>query len=130
MEVRREVIFPEEAGEVWQALTDPERLADWFANEVELDVAPGGEGTFRWDDGSFRHARVERVDEERSFEFLWWDDETAPTRVEIELEPCPDGTRVSVVESTSAPGIQACAEWSWGVSLLAALARLRPLARA
>ena len=50
MEVKREVVLPAERDEVWSALTDPERLQDWFANDVELDLEPGGEGVFRWDD--------------------------------------------------------------------------------
>jgi len=36
MDVRREIVFPAEPAEVWEALTEPERLEDWFATEVEL----------------------------------------------------------------------------------------------
>src|SRR3954465_14804931 len=46
MEVVREIVVPEEPGEVWESLTDPERLEEWFASEVELDARPGGEGGF------------------------------------------------------------------------------------
>ncbi|MCW2963110.1 MAG: hypothetical protein JWO17_362, partial [Actinomycetia bacterium] len=27
---------------MWEALTEPERLEDWFANDVDLDLRPGG----------------------------------------------------------------------------------------
>src|SRR5947208_387171 len=44
MEVVREIVFPAPPEEVWEALTEPERLEEWFANEVELDARPGGGG--------------------------------------------------------------------------------------
>ena len=37
MEVTREIVFPVSPGEVWEALTDPDQLEEWFANDVELD---------------------------------------------------------------------------------------------
>ena len=43
--------------------TEPERLEEWFANDVELDAVPGGEGVFEWDNGEVRHAIVESVEE-------------------------------------------------------------------
>ena len=130
MEVRRETLFEAEREEVWDALTDPQRLREWFANDVELDLRPGGAGTFRWDDGSVRHARVERVEDGRELELVWWDDDGCESVVSISVADCEDGTRVTVVESPTAAGLQASADWSWGVELLASLARLRPLARA
>ena len=131
MEVRRESVFDAEREEVWDALTDPERLREWFANDVELDVRPGGAGTFRWDDGSVRHARVERVEEARELRLTWWDEEDGgESVVSISLADSESGTRVTVVESTEAAGVEVTAEWSWGVELLASAARLRPLARA
>lgn len=125
--IRREVVFEAPPDEVWQALTRPERLREWFANEVELDVRPGGAGVFRWDDGSLRHAVVEDVEEERRLAFRWSDDDGAESRVELALEDSPDGTRLTVTE-TATTGVEANAltgEWSWGVAFLAALPRLR-----
>lgn len=125
--VQREVVFEAAPDEVWDALTRPERLAEWFANDVELDVRPGGIGTFRWDDGSLRHAVVEDVEDERRLAFRWSDEDGSESRVELVLDDLPDGTRLTVTETATA-GIEANAltgEWSWGVSLLAALPRLR-----
>ena len=34
MEVTREIVLPAAPDEVWEALTDPERLSEWFANDV------------------------------------------------------------------------------------------------
>lgn len=95
MEVEREVTFPAEPDEVWQALTDPARLEEWFANDVELDPRPGGEGIFRWDDGDERRAVVREADEPHRL-VLDWDDDGC---VAIELEPAEGGTRIRVVET-------------------------------
>jgi uncharacterized protein YndB with AHSA1/START domain len=95
--VTRELELDARPEEVWEALTDPGELSEWFANDVELDPEPGGEGIFRWDDGDVRHAVVEEVIPLERFAFTWED-----SRVVIELEEIPCGTRVTVVESPSA----------------------------
>jgi uncharacterized protein YndB with AHSA1/START domain len=96
MEVSREIVFPVPPGEVWEALTDPEQLEEWFANDVELDAREGGEGVFRWDDGEERHATVvEATPGERLV--LDWDDEGS---VELTLEEVEEGTRLLVRESS------------------------------
>ncbi len=92
----REIVFPVPPDEVWEALTDPDQLEEWFANDVELDVREGGEGLFRWDDGEERHATVvEAAPGERLV--LDWDDEGT---VELTLEEVEEGTRLLVRETT------------------------------
>lgn len=93
----REIVFPVAPDEVWEALTDPEQLEEWFANDVELDAQEGGEGVFRWDDGEERRATVvEAAPGERLV--LDWDDDDG--RVELTLEETEEGTRLFVREST------------------------------
>jgi uncharacterized protein YndB with AHSA1/START domain len=124
VEFRREIVLPVPREEVWEALTDPERLAEWFANEVELDARPGGVGVFRWSNGEERHAVVECVEPEERLELTLEDDAS----VAFTLEDDPDGTRLTVVES--APSPQACAgEWSWGVELWSLTLPARSLPR-
>jgi uncharacterized protein YndB with AHSA1/START domain len=96
MDVEREILVPEAPDEVWEALTEPERLEEWFATEVELDARPGGEGVFRWGDGDERHAVVRELEETERL-VLDWDDGGS---VAIELEPVVEGTLVRVVESS------------------------------
>jgi uncharacterized protein YndB with AHSA1/START domain len=97
VEVTREIVFPVAPDEVWEALTDPEQLEEWFANDVELDAQEGGEGVFRWDDGEERRATVvEAAPGERLV--LDWDDDDG--RVELTLEEIEEGTRLFVREST------------------------------
>ena len=50
MEIEREIVLPVTREEAWEALTEPEQLEEWFANDVELDPTPGGEGVFHWED--------------------------------------------------------------------------------
>lgn len=96
MEIEREIVLPVPREEAWEALTEPERLEEWFANDVELDAHEGGEGVFRWDDGEERHATVvEAAPGERLV--LDWDDEGT---VELTLEEVEEGTRLVVREST------------------------------
>jgi uncharacterized protein YndB with AHSA1/START domain len=96
VEVTREIVFSVPPAEVWEALTDPEQLEEWFANDVELDAQQGGEGVFRWDNGEERHATVvEAVPGERLV--LDWDDEGT---VELTLEEVEEGTRLHVRESS------------------------------
>jgi uncharacterized protein YndB with AHSA1/START domain len=96
MEVEREIVVPESPDEVWEALTEPERLEEWFASEVELDARRGGAGVFRWGDGDERRAIVRELDEPERLVLDWDDGGT----VVVELEPVVDGTRVRVVESS------------------------------
>ena len=104
MEVEREIVVPDPPDEVWEALTEPERLEEWFATEVELDARPGGEGVFRWGDGDERHATVREIEQEERL-VLDWDD---GGEVVLELEPAEDGTRIRVVETSAelAPALE------------------------
>jgi uncharacterized protein YndB with AHSA1/START domain len=96
--VRKEIVFPSPREEVWEALTDPERLEDWFANEVELDLREGGEATFVLDTGEERRATVTEVERAERLAFEWEDE----GEVEFELADDPDGTRLTVVETSPA----------------------------
>jgi uncharacterized protein YndB with AHSA1/START domain len=96
MQVEREILVPETPEEVWEALTEPERLEEWFAPEVELDAREGGEGVFRWGDGDERRVVVRELQEEERL-VLDWDEGGS---VAIELRPAEAGTLVRVVESS------------------------------
>jgi uncharacterized protein YndB with AHSA1/START domain len=96
MDVRREIVLPSPVEEVWSAMTEAERLEEWFANDVELDLRPGGHASFRWENGEERAAVVEEVDDERRLGLRWADGGS----VVLELDEVPDGTRLRVVESS------------------------------
>ena len=94
--IRKEIVLPAPREEVWEALTEPGRLEDWFANDVEIDLRPGGGASFRWSNGEERHATVTEVDPERRLAFEW-DDEG---EVAFTLDDDVDGTRLTVEESS------------------------------
>ena len=104
MEVTREILLEAPIGDVWDALTDPGRLEEWFANDVELDLEPGGDGVFRWDDGEERHVVVEEVDAGRRLALGWGDD----GRFQIDLAEVDGGTLVVVTETAGS---------GWGTAL-------------
>jgi len=97
MEVVREVEFDAPPDEVWAALTEPERLEEWFANEVELEPEPGGRATFRWANGEEREAIVEAAEPERRLVLRWLDDGGV---VSLDLREVAAGTSLRVVEAT------------------------------
>jgi uncharacterized protein YndB with AHSA1/START domain len=99
MDVTRELVLPAPPEEVWDALTDPERLKEWFANDVEWD---GDELVYRWDDGEERRARIEESLEPRRLGFRWRGGEGDETHVTFELEEAEDGTRLTVTEGAGA----------------------------
>jgi uncharacterized protein YndB with AHSA1/START domain len=96
--IRREIVLPAPREDVWDALTDPDRLAEWFANDVDFDLRPGGGASFRWSNGEERSATVTEVDTERRLAFEW-DDEG---EVQFTLDDDVDGTRLTVVETAPA----------------------------
>ncbi len=116
MEITRELVLPSTREEVWEALTDSDRLEEWFANDVDFDL-DRGDGEFRWDTGDVRRAVVEEATLEERLAIRWWDpdrrgDESAVVFV---LEEVPEGTRLVVTETATGP--RACAgEWSWALA--------------
>ena len=74
--IQREIVIDAPADVVWRTITEPAQIAEWFADEVELDLQPGGHGTLVFTD----HARsqpttapliVETVEPPTRFAFRW-----------------------------------------------------------
>lgn len=95
---------------VWRLITEPDNIAAWFTDTVELDLRPGGLGRFGWTDKATNRAatvnvQVVAVDEPRRFSFRWdfpdgatADERNAPL-VEFTLEAVGNSTRLRLVES-------------------------------
>jgi uncharacterized protein YndB with AHSA1/START domain len=96
--VRRETILAVDRETAWAALCDPRELATWLADEVELEIEAGAEGTLRWHTGEERHAVVEEVQEHRRIALQWWEPGGDPSIVELTLDDVPGGTRLVVIE--------------------------------
>ena len=57
----REVLLPADREEVWEAITRPDRLAEWFGGRVEVDPVPRGRIEHRAPDEIGRASCRERV---------------------------------------------------------------------
>ena len=93
--IERELELGAPVDEVWDAITTD----GWLADEVELDLRPGGDAFFRMAD-EVRTGWVEVALAPRSLAFWWSADDQPASRVELTLVPDDaGGTRLRVVES-------------------------------
>jgi uncharacterized protein YndB with AHSA1/START domain len=104
--IEREIQIDAPLEVVWDVLTEAEHIAGWFSDSAHIDLHPGGEAIFTWEEkGGTVHGRVETVDPPRFFSFRWIrapDTELGEgnsTLVEFNLSEDGDGTRLQVVES-------------------------------
>ena len=96
--VRREATLPVDRDTAWAALCDADALATWLADEVELEIREGAEGTLRWRTGEERKAVIEEVQERRRIALRWCEPGGEPSIVELTLDDVPGGTRLVVIE--------------------------------
>jgi len=77
---------------VWEAITEPSELEQWFPTAVEFEPRVGGAMTFTFreytlpDGSSTMRGSVTELDPPRLFAFCWGDD-----HLRFELEPRDDG---------------------------------------
>lgn len=103
--IEREILIDAPIEVVWAIVTEPEHIRGWFSDSVELDLRPGGEAAFHWNQHGNVRGRVERVEPPRFFSFRWavnpdvdiTDDNS--TLVELSLNAEGNCTRLTVVES-------------------------------
>ena len=99
---------------IWRALTDHHEFGEWFRVKLDGPFVLGGRSTGRVTYPGYEHvkwhATVTRMEPQRLFAFTWphpadpdhpeESREGDPTTlVEFRLEPTPEGTRLTVVES-------------------------------
>src|SRR5689334_21275610 len=91
--IERELELPASPARVWQSVTDPELLAEWLADEIMLELWPGGEACFRTGPLT-KSGWVEEVsppdpdasDREAGRLIFWWAEDGEPaSRVELAL---------------------------------------------
>jgi uncharacterized protein YndB with AHSA1/START domain len=121
--VERDTLVEASPEEVWEALTDEDRLEEWLAPDVELDPTEGGEIAVR-DGDEERAGTVETVEENERFAFTWSRPGEGESFVEFTIEALPGGSRVTVVETpmrsaatNTAAGSTAMAAGGWGPRL-------------
>jgi uncharacterized protein YndB with AHSA1/START domain len=121
--IERELLLPAAREQLWEIVTSD----GWLADEVRLDLTPGGDAAFR-SRGVVKRGWVEEVRAPARLAFWWAADGDPATRVELTLAPEGDAvTRLRVVETrpldvldlvgTPLPGV---AGRSFGPALVAA----------
>jgi uncharacterized protein YndB with AHSA1/START domain len=123
--ITRQVDLDTPADELWDMVSDPDQMATWLGDSVDVDLRPGGTGTVV-DDGIVRHVQVEEVSESRRLAFTWWesDDRSTESRVVFAVGTTADGrSRLTITETLSdqSPRIVARASASklrWEVRVL------------
>src|SRR3954468_5423560 len=115
--VERETLVEASPEEVWEALTDEDRLEEWLGPDVELDPFEGGEIAVR-DGEDERAGTVETVEEHERFAFTWSRPGEGESFVEFTIEALPGGSRGTVIETPSGPmATMAMAVGGWGPRL-------------
>jgi len=98
--VSRSVELDAAPAEVWDALTEEALLAEWLADEVEIEAEPGGAIVCRYADGEERRGEIELVEEAERLAWSWHREGGAqPSRVELVLDTVAERTRLTVIET-------------------------------
>jgi uncharacterized protein YndB with AHSA1/START domain len=125
--VERNTLIEASPEEVWEALTDEDRLEEWMAPDVELDPVEGGEISVR-DGDDERAGTVETVEEHERFAFTWSRPGEGESFVEFTIEALPGGSRVTVVETPVGPTAMAFGGWGQRLARLSHATRFAPVA--
>jgi uncharacterized protein YndB with AHSA1/START domain len=91
--VEREVDLPCAPDEAWEYIID----SAWLGDDGEMEVVPGAEGKVI-DDGEERFLLIEEVEPAERLVFRWASFGDPPSRVEIELKPLDEGTKIKITE--------------------------------
>lgn len=118
--IEREVLIDAPIETVWSVVTEPEHVAGWLSDSVDLDPRANGRALFTWDDHGDVFGRIERAERPHLFAFRWTTPmravDTPPeldtgnsTLVEFHLSVDGARTRLRVVE-TGFAGLDATAD--------------------
>ncbi|MBL8553230.1 MAG: SRPBCC family protein [Phenylobacterium sp.] len=83
----------------WAAITVPERIADWFAEVVRLELRLGGAIHLRFPEVNFDiRGVITEYDAPRRLTWTWPQPDGSESAVSFALEPDGDGCRLTLVE--------------------------------
>ena len=104
-QIEKDILIDAPVDVVWRVVTEPHQIVQWFSEEAEIDVKPGGHGRLVFGSGESYELHVEAVEPPRRFAFRWVQPQGSIARpdnsmlVEFTLEPEGSRTRLRVVES-------------------------------
>ena len=109
--IERDLDLAATPADVWRAITDPEWLSGWLADQVRLELRPGGDARFLIGD-EVREGWIEEISAPRSegadspdgrsgrLAFWWTRGDESASRVELTVSAVREGvTRLRVVET-------------------------------
>lgn len=106
--IKREMTFAQPVEKVWQAITQPQHIAQWFGDNAVFELKEGAEGYFEWKtmcEGKYA-MKVVSVNPENYFAYMWMNDPDVPfeasgaTLVEWTLKSTVSGkTHLVLIES-------------------------------
>lgn len=99
--VRYERVYNHSIARVWDAITNPEKMAIWFM-DIEMDLEPGAKMTLTFGDEAHTksYGKVLTVEPPKLFEFLWLNDDGPDEHARWELiEEAPETTRLIFIYS-------------------------------
>jgi uncharacterized protein YndB with AHSA1/START domain len=107
--IERELRIDATPDVVYEVISSPEHLREWWPDDADLDPVPGGTGTITFGDPTAPDATVVpltvlEADPPRRFAFRWVYDESPPTEtnsllVTFDLVPSGDGTLLRFKET-------------------------------
>jgi uncharacterized protein YndB with AHSA1/START domain len=104
--IEREVLIDAPVEVVWRTITEPDQISQWFADRVELEVKPGGQGFLGFGEENGGPIVVQTVDRPTRFSFRWnhpdGEEPVAGNSLLVEFILLPHGsdrTQLRVVES-------------------------------
>ncbi len=72
LSIERAIVIDAPIAVVWRTITEPDQIARWFADRVELDARPGGVGTLFFEKNNLTAPLVvDRVEPPTFFSFRW-----------------------------------------------------------
>ena len=69
--IEREISIQAPIATVWDVITKPEYISQWFGCQVELNVHPGGKGRLIWGENFEAPLEIAEVEKPHLFSFLW-----------------------------------------------------------
>jgi uncharacterized protein YndB with AHSA1/START domain len=108
--VRRSIRIDAPVARVWQAVTEPAMVSQWFGELALPAVEVGATGTISWPDHGSIPIGIKALDEPRSVTYVWNNDhsssaypaefdESEAMTFTFTLQPEEGGTRLTVVET-------------------------------
>ncbi|MGY2091549.1 SRPBCC family protein [Nocardia abscessus] len=103
--IEREIHVDASPEVVYQVVSSPEHMSEWWSDDAEFDVAPGAVGELVWGDrAQVVPIMVVHAEPPRLFSFRWCypggavDDSADSLLVTFELTPSSAGTRIRLTE--------------------------------